>query len=73
MEKHVSRLYRTCICHLYSPVMNGLGAEPAARRGEDVKDKENGLPIWVGQRPRDFHIKVVHLTFVLKLRFLRVD
>jgi len=39
--------------------MNGFGAEPAARRGEEMRDDENRLTNLGKQRPRDFHIEVV--------------
>jgi len=53
------RPQKTCICCLCSPVMNGFGAEPAARRGEEMRDDENRLTNLGKQRPRDFHIEVV--------------
>jgi hypothetical protein len=38
--------------------MNGFGAEPAARRGEEMRDlNEHDLPIWACERPRDFQLK----------------
>ena len=59
MKKHVSRLYITYSNHLYSPVMNGFGAEPAARREEEMREDKNRLTDLGSERLRDFHIWVV--------------
>ncbi len=64
MEKQVSRLYERYMYCFYLPVMNRFGAEPAARRGEEMRDDENDLPIWAGQRPCDFHIEVVAEVYI---------
>jgi hypothetical protein len=58
MGKHISRLYKTYKNCFYLPVMNGLGAEPAARRGEEMRDNENELPIWESK---------CHATSILRL------
>jgi hypothetical protein len=42
MEKDINRLYEYTGC-FYSPVMNGCGAEPAARQEDIVRDNESEL------------------------------
>jgi hypothetical protein len=49
---------------MYSFIMNGHGTEPSVRRGEEMRDDENDLPIWAGKRPRDFHIEVVAEAYI---------
>jgi hypothetical protein len=39
--------------------MGRFGAEPAAQRGEEMRDNENQLTNLGKQRPRNFHIEIV--------------
>lgn len=61
MEKHISRLYKTCSYRFYSPLMNGHGVECAARRGGDENDSLADLG---RERPRDFYIEIVAEAFI---------
>ena len=44
--------------------MDGHHTEPVVQGGEEMRDNENDLPIWAGQRPCDFHIEVVAEAYI---------